>query len=90
MADSGDALAPGAAGGQLPLGQQQASLPADAEAGVAGPCPVNPFAAARMQYRDEDAAEDRAPASVRRRTPTPLLSTLRPDYKGRGHPLLRW
>ena len=60
-----------------------------AEAAEACPCPGNPFAAARMQYSDD--TEDRPPTtSVRRRTPTPLLSSLRPDYRGRTHPLLRW
>ena len=53
-------------------------------------CPGNPFAVVRDQHTDNADAFPTV-ASVRRRTPTPLLSTLRPDYKaGREHPLLRW
>ena len=53
-------------------------------------CPGNPFAVARDQQEDNLDTFSAVP-SVRRRTPTPLLSTLRPDYKaGREHPLLRW
>ncbi len=85
--DGGDARASDADFDGAHVGQH--FLPSAAEAEEACPCPGNPFEAARMQYKDD--TEDRLPpTSVRRRTPTPLLSTLRPDYRGREHPLLRW
>ena len=83
--------------GAIPAASNHSGLEVNTASGEQRPgppppmdCPVNPFAAARDQHADSVEAFP-AVASVRRRTPTPLLSTLRPDYKaGREHPLLRW
>jgi len=78
--------------GVAPVTSNHSEFGVDAASGEQPPaeCPGNPFAAARDQQTDNTDAFP-AVASVRRRTPTPLLSTLRPDYKaGREHPLLRW